>query len=340
MSEKENDETVSTEQTGGPPAASQGAADPGGGATATEAPPEPAEPMSAGSPAAAGAAAGTPRPDLDAEAVRAAQAAIAEGERALAAARAQLGTKQQPAGDRSRAKRRELALRLLLAANVLAMLVVMSFPSFRSMTSAPTEPTGSTPTGGAAPETAPGSAVQPGAAGPAEASPPAPAGPRLADKYNQALLASESRNYAEAVALLEEYLAETPRMPASRLVNVYRAMAHYSSAIGRFREAQDYERRAQAVTQSHSLPDDLVAMAKAAAASGDQESLRQVWARFLLQQRQIPSSLYQHVAEAYLELGDSYRIQANEAAEQARLEELRRTDELLQEQGAKRGRQR
>jgi hypothetical protein len=35
--------------------------------------------------------------------------------------------------------------------------------------------------------------------------------------------------------------------------------------------------------------------------------LRRVWARFLLQQRQVPSSLYKHVAEAYLQLGDSYR---------------------------------
>ena len=70
--------------------------------------------------------------------------------------------------------------------------------------------------------------------------------------------------------------------------------------------------------------------------SGDQESLRQVWARFLLQQRQIPSSLYQSVAEAYLQLGDSYRVQANQEAEAARLAELSQAEALLREQGKKR----
>ena len=99
-----------------------------------------------------------------------------------------------------------------------------------------------------------------------------------------------------------------------------------------FKRAQDYQRRADAIDGSHSLPEDLVAMAKAAAESGDQESLRRVWARFLLQQRQIPSWLYKHVAEAYLQLGDSYRQQANAAEEQARLRELEATAERLREQ--------
>ena len=55
---------------------------------------------------------------------------------------------------------------------------------------------------------------------------------------------------------------------------------------------------------------------------GDQESLRRVWARFLLQQRQIPSWLYQHVAQAYLQLGDSYRKDADAAERQAREQDL------------------
>ncbi|MCA8974167.1 MAG: hypothetical protein KDC98_05565 [Planctomycetes bacterium] len=257
---------------------------------------------------------GKTRPDLDAEAVLAAQAAIAEGERALAAARAQLATERpQPARG---SRKRELALRLLLAANVLAMIVVAVLP----------------------PQTASQSESQqtPSSGEP----PPRPevesAGPRLADKYNQALLASESGDWAGAITLLKEYLEESPRMPASRLVNVYRAMAHYAGAINRFSEAEEYERKAQLVTRSHSLPEDLIAMAKAAKDSNDQEGLRQVWARFLLQQRQIPSSLYQHVAEAYLQLGDSYRVQANEAGEKARLEELQRTESLLRDQASAR----
>ena len=73
-------------------------------------------------------------------------------------------------------------------------------------------------------------------------------------------------------------------------------------------------------------------MAKAAAENGDQEALRRVWARFLLQQRQIPSWLYKHVAEAYLQLGDSYRQQANAGDEKARLQELENAAARLREQ--------
>ena len=113
--------------------------------------------------------------------------------------------------------------------------------------------------------------------------------------------------------------------PGSQL-NVLMMLAHYSQMVGKFDAAREYERRAQGIAQSHSLPEDLVAMAKAAEASGDQQALRRVWARFLLQQRQVPSSLYQHVAEAYLQLGDSYRNQANAAAERQRLRDLEATN--------------
>ncbi|MCR9244991.1 MAG: hypothetical protein NXI31_08155 [bacterium] len=271
--------------------------------------------------AAAEAASSSPRPDLDADAMAAAQAAIAEGERALAAARAQLGRDDE--GKKRGSKRRELALRLLLAANVLAMVVVMAIPTSPEPVDdpAPHQP----------------EAVAHGPGKPAEPGPAVPAGPRLADKYNQALVASEGGNHARAIELLEEYLAESPRMTPSRRVNVYRQIAHYSGAVGNITKAQDYERRAQSLTQSHYLPQDLVATAQAAVANNDQVALRQVWARFLLQQRQIPSSLYQHVAEAYLQLGDSYRQQANDSAEKARLEELQRIDDMLQQQNQSKG---
>lgn len=259
-----------------------------------------------------------PRRDLDADAMAAAQAAIAEGERALAAARAQLG--EESAQKRS-GSGRELALRVLLAVNVLAMITVMVMPS--PQVADPATSTEAT------------NRVEPTTPVPAT-----PSGPRLADKYNQALVASEGGDYVGAIALLEDYLAESPRMTPSRRINVYRAIAHYASTVGKLGMAQDYERKAQSLAQSHYLPEDLVATAKAAAESGDQEALRQVWARFLLQQRQIPSSLYQHVAEAYLQLGDSYRLDANAAAEASRLAELRRTDELLQRQRDGKGKER
>jgi hypothetical protein len=65
-------------------------------------------------------------PDLDQQALRAAEQALAEGERALANARAQL----QPTPVAAPANgRRELLLRLLLAVNVLAMVVVALLPA-------------------------------------------------------------------------------------------------------------------------------------------------------------------------------------------------------------------
>ena len=161
---------------------------------------------------------------------------------------------------------------------------------------------------------------------------PTTAQPRNDDRYTQAMVAAADRDYPTAIRLLEQYLVETPRMAPSSQMNVLMALAWYSHRVGNLAAAQDYERRFKALNDSHSLPEDLVAMAQAAAKSGDQESLRRVWARFLLQQRQVPSSLYKHVAEAYLQLGDSYRNQANEAGEQERVRQLEETAMRLREQ--------
>jgi hypothetical protein len=247
-------------------------------------------------------AAATKGPDLDAAALAAAQAAIAEGERALAAARSQLASSAAPAAAPRRG--RELAIRLLLAANVLAMLVIALLP----------------PSGAVLPPVVEEPVAKPPATA-TTAPQPAPT-PRLGDAYAQALLAAGDGDFARAIELLEQYLAATPRMAPSQKINVLLALEHYSLQVGNATAAQGYRQRVQGMQDSHSLPEDLVAMAQAAAANGDQESLRRVWARFLLQQRQVPTPLYKHVAEAYLQLGDSYRLEANAAAEQQRLQQL------------------
>ena len=248
--------------------------------------------------------------ELDREALRAAEQALQQGQRALAAARAHLGEEPPPPPRGSR--RRELVLRGLLVFNVMAMLAVMSLP---------------------VPKTAggDGEATTPP---PAPVSEPAPTTPgtNYREPWNRAMAAADRRDFATAITILEGYLS--PRMAPSEQLSVLMALAHYSARLGRFEASQEYQRRADAIDKSHSLPEDLVAEAKAAAASGDQESLRRIWARFLLQQRQVPSWLYKHVAEAYLQLGDSYRLEADAAAEQARLEELQRTAEALRAKAA------
>lgn len=251
-------------------------------------------------------------PDLEQQAMRAAEQALAEGERALATARAQL--QQETPAATKKSSRRELALRVLLAVNVLAMVVVALLPAPGSSTT--TKPV-----------------VRPDehATGHEKVAP----APRTDELWVAAMAASSRHDYAAAVTLLERYLAESPRMAPSTQMAVLTALAYSASKANDWKRAQDYQRRARALEQSHSLPEDLVAMAKAAAETGDQDSLRRVWARFLLQQQQIPSSLYQHVANAYLQLGDSYRNEANAAAEKARLAELAETERRLREEALK-----
>lgn len=256
------------------------------------------------------AAKGAPARDLDAEALRAAEQALAEGARALAAARAQLAHEPPKATPR---RGREIALRLLLAANVVAMLVVAMIPG------APEKPSAVTPPAPQAQQ---------------HETPKAPSGPRFDDKYLQALVAAERRDYRSAIDLLEQYMADSPRMAAGTKLNVLLTLAHYAGLTGNATAEADYRRRANALGGSHTLPEDLVQEAEAALANGDQASLRRIWARFLLQQRQIPSSLYKHVAQAYLELGDSYRKEADVAAEQERLTQLQKTAEALKQKAA------
>lgn len=314
MSEDKSDKTPAQSEsanvapigaTGAPPAPAPG--EPRDQAPA--APPETLTDLMAGG-AKVKAAPAAPGSTLEADALRAAEEAIAEGERALAQARGQLHDR---AATTPRNRSREVAVRILLAINVLAMIVVAWLPT----------PT-ATDDGVAATHTEPPPAAAPG--------------PRLAEPWNRALAAAEGGRFAEAITILEGYLS--PRMPPSQQLNVLMALSHYAFRVGDFTKAQQYEQRANAIEQSHTLPADLVAMAKAAMASGDQETLRRVHARFLLQQRQIPSWLYKHVAEAYLQLGDSYRLQADSAAEQARRAELetnaaRLRAEALQGKGGK-----
>lgn len=301
--DKADKSTVAAPQTGTPPAA----------------PPAPGS----GDPSltrlmAAGEAPGVERarPDLEHEALRAAEQALAAGERALAAARAQVDGEGGPAAGAAARRRRELVLRVLLMVNVAAMVFVASLP-------VPSAPASSTST--AAPP-------------PAEpAAPPSPPPPRFHEPWNRALEAAERGEFAAAVTILEQYLDESPRLSPSQQLSVLSTLAHYAARNDDYKKAQQYQRRAEALEQSHSLPEDLVAMAEAAAKNGDQETLRRVWARFLLQQRQIPTWLHRHVAEAYLQLGDSYRAEANQAAEQQRLRELEATEARLRAEAIERG---
>lgn len=257
--------------------------------------------------AAAPAAAPVAGPNLEAEALRAARQAIAAGEKALAAAAAHLPP-LTPTASRPR-RRFDLVFGAILFVNLVALVVVASLPPAAKATPSPTDPAAPLPT------------TTPVATTPV-AQKDDPALRAFNAPFQRALAAADRGDYAAAVSTLEDYLAGTPALQPSQQVNVLNMLSHYASLANDFGRAQEFAQRAAGIGQSHSLPADLVAMAKAAAASGDQESLRRVWARFLLQQRQVPSWLYKHVAQAYLELGDSYRDQASAGAERERARKL------------------
>ncbi len=238
----------------------------------------------------------TASPDLEQQAIAAAEAALAEGSKALQDAQDELRARVQapPAVDRSR----ERLLRALVVTNLVAMVVLVLLPSARS--------------GDAAPTTAPAHAV------PAPEHDAAPQAPSLNDPVVQAFALADRRDFEGAMSALDAYLAAHPRLEAAKKVNVLLALEHYAAQLGDFARAQGYQRRCDALRSAHSLPEDLVQMALEAEKNGDFESMRRHYARLLLQQRQIPSSLYRHVAEAYLKLGDSYRTEAESGEAAAR----------------------
>lgn len=251
----------------------------------------------------------TPAADLEQQALAAAEQALAEAEGELAKQQPQARPQAQPKRAPVQGSRRELVLRALLAVNVVAMIVVALMPG-------PTEQAAPTP----APET-PTVTSEPVTSVTPEPATPTPA---MNEPWNQALRASERRDWATAVQLLEGYLEDRGEtIPSSERLSVLSALSFYASRDKDFDRSRRYTQMAQALEQSHSLPDDLVKEAAAALQAGDRETLRRVWARFLLQQRQVPSYLYHHVAQAYLELGDSYRQDADAGARAARQKELK-----------------
>ena len=260
-----------------------------------------------------------PLPDLDQAAQAAAEQAIAETELVLDEAEAELEAPPQPTPVRS-SRARELTLRILLAVNLLAMIGVALVPSTASAPNGETAP---------APETH-ATPIQDAVETPAPVRVPT-----LEDPVIRAFAAADTHDYRTAITLLEQHLADTPRLEPARKANILLALQHYASQIGDFGKSQEFQRKVEALRNSHSMPEDLIAMAAEAEKAGDIEAMRQHYARLLLQQRQIPSSLYRHVAEAYLKLGDSYRTEAERAARASRQQELDQLNASLREQAAK-----
>lgn len=215
-------------------------------------------------------------------------------------------------------------LRVLLVGNLVMMLVMLVLPH-------PLEPRAELDSPGAAGQ--PGQ--QPRVLVPPVADPAAePADPFLLPRrerslglpddavYERALLLALDGDFDAACSELQGLLAKNPDMnPAvARLVHAH--LAYYLRKAGRLTEAIEHERLARQETDRSSLPEELLEAARAAEARGDGEAMRRAYARFLLQESQLPPDMRAMVFEVLTKLGDSYRVQAD--AGEARSEERSR----------------
>lgn len=236
-------------------------------------------------------------PDLDADALAAAAAAIARGERALKELPPDVMPNRVGAGGR---RKREKILRTVLFINLILMGVMVALPD-------PETPE---------PRPDPGSVVTdppeppPGATNPLPEPPPDTA--RLPDDlWTRAYLFQSEGKYDEASDALLEYERINPGLKTGARMDLYTTLASFLFKAGRMEEAERYREKMRTLVSGGSLPEDLLRAAQAAWADGRFGEARRYYARFLLQRQQLTTVLRESVAEAYLRIGDSYRKAAD-----------------------------
>jgi len=260
-------------------------------------------------------------PDLEASALAAAEEAIAKAEQALASADVAAAPDapppevQPPVGSRSR----ERILQGVLLLNVVLLGVMMALPN------PPSAGGGQEAAGtgaGAAVQPAEGAGQEPGATQPiGSATGPGAANAERAgvssEAWIRALQFSGSGDYERAAQTLEAYLQEHPNLPTFERKTYYTALMHYLAEAGREADVELYQGKLMALGNQRYLPADILRMARDAEDDGDGSRMRQLYARFLLTQKKHTAAERKAVAEAYLKLGDSYRVQAERGEERA-----------------------
>lgn len=258
------------------------------------------------------------KPELDCEdeTLRIVEAVLADGQQALEVARQHVDQQLSPTRTRKSVVRKqpERVLRILLGVNILAMAVVAMLPSPVGMDGSGANPVMFEPMVLAEPATR-----------------------QMSEPFNRALLAAENGNYSGAVDALELHLESNPRMHLAEQLSVMTAASYYALRNNDFKSSLKYAQLAQSLQKTQSSEDDLTRMAEAAVKSGDQEAMRRTWASFMMQQRQMPTLLYQQVARAYLQLSDGYSSESVDGTEAARIEEISAATNRLRSEVAKHG---
>lgn len=259
------------------------------------------------------------------QAVTGAESAVAQAESELQAAEAALALADEHPSQ-TMAPRRLWALRAVLIVNFLLMGVMLALP-YAAPEPQPADPHDAAhdaaqhdPHGsGHAPDTS-SHFVQP-RRDPRYVIPPS-------KLYNEALKASSKGDYDTASELMHRYIRANSSLHSSLLMGPYLTLAHFLHMAGRDDEAVSFELEAQRMIGASSLPEDLWRAARAAEESGESREMRRAYARLLLQQNMLTPTQYAVVSEAYLKLGESYRMEADEGAAAAKRESDARLREM------------
>jgi hypothetical protein len=155
--------------------------------------------------------------------------------------------------------------------------------------------------------------------------------------YLRALELAGAGKFDDAIAVLDGYLKANPHLVEVEQRLILHALAMFCVRVGRTDDARRYEAAMDQLRVGAQLPHDLLDLASKAEAEGRGADMRRYYARFLLQQEQIPPSLRARIAQAHLKLGDGYRLEAERGAERERERERAAEQAPDQKDAAPRG---
>ncbi len=135
--------------------------------------------------------------------------------------------------------------------------------------------------------------------------------------YQQAMLVALDGDFALACDLLIHYLERHEHLDEGVRRLVHAQVAYYQRKAGNLGAALEHERLARPGTQQAYLAEELLQAARSAQARGDHLAVRRAYARFLLQQDTMSPGMRALLDEAWLQMGDGYRQQADAGVQES-----------------------
>ncbi|MCA8956993.1 MAG: hypothetical protein KDC87_13025 [Planctomycetes bacterium] len=204
---------------------------------------------------------------------------------------------------------RDRVLVALLGANLLLMAVMVLLPNKKQADPTPTVPAAQHPD---TPHAAAAHTTEPFVAPLREPDQMLP----NHEMYDAAQLQVAKGDYPRAIELLLAYRKAHPALQPFQQEMVLNSLAYCYQKVGKRDDARRMLGEINNLRELTSLPDDLWKLAEQAEKDQRGSDMRRYYARFLLQQDQLGKrwSDQSKIAEAYMRIGDSYRIDAERAA--------------------------